>query len=197
MRALIALTLFAAVAAADERGLTVTPPSAELTLSLQVVARVRGVRHPVRAGETLHSGDRIELRVDVDQPAYVYVMQVSADGSSAVLFPTSGDLLLSPGVETRIPTGGQWFELDEHAGDEHVVVVASAQPIAQADEEAKRVLDEIRQPPALAAKVKKKPVALSLRTRGLVLAGGDDNAVRARSDKKGVAIFRFSFKHAR
>jgi hypothetical protein len=206
MRTLLALMLLAAPAAADDRGLKVVGGN-EIVLSLRVSALVGGVRRAVAPGQTLRTGDKVELFVSVDQPAYVYLAQVFADGTSAVLFPGDAtDVKVAPGEPTRIPPAGQWFELDEHPGEENLVVVASAKPLEEADKEAKRALDEIRkqssQKKTTAEKPaagKKKPLALSLRTRGLVLTGtgADDEAVRAKSDASGVALFRFSFKHAR
>jgi hypothetical protein len=77
------------------------------------------------------------------------------------------------------------------------VVIASDKPLDEADEEAKRALDDIRKP-AAKSKKKKKPMVLSLKTRGLMLVGQDaDKSMKAKTDEKGVALFRFSFKHTR
>ncbi len=203
MRSLCALVALLSVAHAEERGLKITndPKGPDTTLTLRVVTLSSGVRHPVAPGDTLRTGDRIELLVEVDKPAYVYITQVFPDGNAAVLFPPSGDFKVPADTATRIPTEGKWFELDEVTGEEHVVVIASAKPLDEADEEAKRVLDEIRKPAPkvkVAARSKKKPAALSLRTRGLLLVGQDaDKSLKARTDEQGVALFRFSFKHAR
>jgi len=204
MRALLALTLLVRVAHAlpgEERALKLTTPGPDagaINVKLQVVALTSGARHPVAPGDTLRTGDRVELLVECDKAAYVYVAQVFADGSAAVLFPQDQkDFQIYSGVQTRIPAGDQWFELDEHTGDEHVVVVASKRPIAEADKEARRVLDEIKKPASPGARAKKKPAVLSLRTRGLVLVSGDKPGMSARTDASGVAIFRFSFKHAK
>jgi hypothetical protein len=179
--------------------LAALPARAEINLTLRVVTLSTGVRRPVAPGDTLRTGDRIELLVEVDKPAYVYITQVFPDGTAAVLFPDGGDFKVRADASTRIPPEGKWFELDDVTGEEHVVVIASERPLDEADEEAKRALDDIRKPAAKAQKkTRKKPMVLSLRTRGLMLVEKDaDKSMKAKTDDKGVALFRFSFKHSK
>jgi hypothetical protein len=192
MRSLCALALL----------LAVSPARAEINLTLRVVSVSNGIRRPVAPGDTLRTGDRLEMLVDVDSPSYVYITQVFPDGTAAVLFPESGDFKVPADTATRVPPEGKWFELDKVTGDEHVVVIASGKPLDEADEEAKRALDDIRKPAAAKApkakSAKKKPMVLSLKTRGLMLVGQDaDKSMKAKTDEKGVALFRFSFKHVK
>jgi hypothetical protein len=187
MRSLCALALL----------LVVSPARAEINLTLRVVTLSNGIRRPVAPGDTLRTGDRLEMIVDVDTSAYVYITQVFPDGTAAVLFPESGDFKVPADTSTRVPPEGKWFELDEVIGNEHVVVIASGKPLDEADQEAKRVLDDIRKP-ATKSKKKKQPMVLSLKTRGLLLVGQDaDKSMKAKTDEKGVALFRFSFKHVK
>src|SRR3954470_6157184 len=119
-------------------------PAATINLSLRVAALVNGVKRAVAPGETLHSGDRLELLLDSDVPAYVYVVQFFADGTSAVLFPPKGDLKIEPGASTRLPPAGQWFELDRSTGKEDVVVIAASRPLAEADKAAHELIEDVR-----------------------------------------------------
>jgi hypothetical protein len=193
----LGVLLLAAPAAAGERGLQVTgDETGGVHLTLRVNAHSGGALQPLAPGQKLRSGDRLEMHVEVDRAAWVYVLQVFPDGTSAVLFPAEGELKVAPGAPTRLPDPGKWFQLDEQTGTEHVVVVASARPLDHADRAAKRVIDEIRRPRRAAKKKAPAPAALSLKTRGLVVVG-DDHALRAESDALGVALFRFSFEHTR
>ena len=199
----------------------VAPPEAvagrvQLMVRMQVARDGRAVR-PVALGEALQTGDRLELFVEVDRAAYVYLVQFFADGSSAVLFPPADDVRLQPGPATRIPRTGQWFQLDDARGEENIYVLASSRPLAQADLVAHDVIQEVRVSqvgtlePAPAALPAAAPVAppprprrrrkaselrLSMKTRGLVtVTEGGAQAIRATTDPTGVAVFRLWFLH--
>src|SRR5262249_60945677 len=122
---------YAARAASEPRSSPRQEPP--INVSLRVQAASRGARRPIGPGEALHSGDRIEMYLEVDQPAYVYVVQFFPDHSSAVLFPPEGDLRLRPGAPHRIPARGQSFPLDEATGEANIYGVATGKPLAQAD----------------------------------------------------------------
>jgi hypothetical protein len=194
--------LLAASAHGEERALKLVGGDVPqgLGLSLRVQAKVGDVTRAVAPGDTLHSGDRVELFLDVDAPAWVYVMQAFPDGSSAVLFPPAGELQLQPGAPVRVPPAGQWFQLDEAVGVENLVVVASRRPLAEVDRAAHKIVEETRKTPAARAAHKKRaaPPALSLKSRGLFVVGTDEKrTLSAHTDDAGVAIFRFAFQHER
>ncbi|MBA2538037.1 MAG: DUF4384 domain-containing protein [Deltaproteobacteria bacterium] len=96
----------------------------------------------VAMGSTLKSGERIALSMTLTRPAHVYVLQFFPDGTAAVLFPGPGEEKPISGLQ-RIPATG-WFELDQNVGDENVYVVASVEPLAQADASVKRTVDVVR-----------------------------------------------------
>jgi hypothetical protein len=200
MRQIIALIalLAAAPAQAGDRGLNVVGDDRPVSLSMRVQAQVNGSPRALAAGDTLKSGDRLELLLDVDAPAFVYVMQVFPDGSSAVLFPKDGDVEVKPGTSTRLPAAGQWFQLDDVTGTENLVVFASTRTLKQAAPEAHQVVAEVRRPPRPRKPgAPKAPGALSLKSRGILVVGTDEGkTLKARTDEQGVAIFRFSFQHA-
>jgi len=202
LSSLAIVLLLATPTIADERALKLVggDPPQGLGLSLRVQAKVGEATHPLAPGDTLHSGDRVELFLDVDAPAWVYVMQAFPDGSSAVLFPPAGELQLQPGASTRIPPVGQWFQLDEVTGVENIVVVASRRPLAEVAGDAHKIVMETRkaQPPRAAHKKRPPPPALSLKSRGLFVVGTDEKkTLSAHTDDAGVAIFRFAFQHDR
>lgn len=175
-----------------------------VNVSLQVEALTKaGGQRIISSGETLRSGDRMALRLEVDQLAYVYVAQASADGTSALIFPRSGDEQLKPGAAVRVPPVGQWFKLDKDTGQENLFVYASRAPIADPVLQARIKSDADATKAAAAAAVKPKPAkpkrsgspaGLTVATRGLEL---DDSAPAPAVDKSGVSTVRFSIQHAK
>ncbi len=111
-------------------------------LTFQTFASSEGGQRGVDQGATLKSGDKIALSVTVSRPAYIYVLQFFPDGSAEVLFPGPGEELPVSGTQ-RVPNTG-WFQLDDAVGEEHVYVVASAEPLAKADGAVKKTVDTVR-----------------------------------------------------
>jgi hypothetical protein len=102
-------------------------------------------RRFLNSGDTLKSGDRFEAFVQVDKPAYVYVVVLSSDGSVGILLPEQGDLKLEANHRTRLPTDTDiWMELDNETGQEHLFFIATAAPIGKADEIIAGELSQIR-----------------------------------------------------
>lgn len=124
-------------------------------VGVQVEAMTAGTLRVVRSGEILRSGDRIALRVEVDQPAYLYVALAAANGADTVLFPRAGDVQLKPGAPVRIPPPGQWLALDRETGIENLLVYAAHRPLA-ADELRARLAEDAAAARAEAARAKKK-----------------------------------------
>lgn len=99
---------------------------------------------PLASGDTLVSGDWVGFSVRVDQPAYIYVAQVFADGSAALHFPEgAGDVRLEPGRELPIPGGGYYFQLDDEVGEERVYFIASERPLKDVDQRLDHILQQI------------------------------------------------------
>ena len=110
-------------------------PSADREpLSVDVLVHdVTGDR-AVLPGSTVYSGDKLEFFADVSRPAHLYVMQVYSDGTISVLHPLQEDLPLPRGARQRMPPEGEEaFQLDDVVGDEHLLVIASPQPLADVD----------------------------------------------------------------
>ncbi|MBX3161862.1 MAG: DUF4384 domain-containing protein [Deltaproteobacteria bacterium] len=118
------------------------PPPLDLTL--EVRAERDGARRHVLGGDTLRTGDKLEMFVEVTTPAYVYAVQFYPDGTSAVLYPGSGDHLVRPGRPVRIPEDDFDLILDATRGTENVYVIATREPVRRADATIATQLDEIR-----------------------------------------------------
>jgi hypothetical protein len=132
-------------------------PANPITLTTSMRANRAGKTFPVVDGDALKTADEVEMFVGVSEPAYVYVVQFFADGTSAVLYPQPcppagqprppngcGDVLAKPGTELRIPEAGDAFALDDNPGSEHVYFVASREPITKADKAIAGVIDNVR-----------------------------------------------------
>lgn len=214
-------TLVGASVIGQERGLQKVQSEAEgaLLLSLRVQTREGSALRGLTDGETLRTGDVIQFVVAVDQPAYVYIVQYFADGSAAVLHPESGDALLRPGYEARIPEPGHVFKLVPPPGDEMVYFIASRRTLGEADERIAEALRMIRaaggnprpapQPSVNAAAALPSasggaaspgppaPSSFGLGTRGRLVkvpAGGNP-PLTIQSGADGVAIYAFTIRH--
>ena len=76
----------------------------------------------------LKTGDQIKFFLKVNQDCFVYLIYRSSQGELAVLFPHR--FILKRAEYTvagnhYIPKGDQWFELDEHTGEERFYLLAS------------------------------------------------------------------------
>lgn len=104
-----------------------------LDLTVRVRAERDGRRWGVVSGDTFKTGDFFELFVYLNQPAYIYVIQMLPDGRSAPLFPDQGDRLLAAGREHRIPeVADESFQIDSHDTEENIYLLMSRVPIARA-----------------------------------------------------------------
>lgn len=81
-------------------------------------------------GGSLHSGDVLWLETQVRRPCHLYIVQVDAGGRMDVLYPRPGQSALHPAGTLRLPADGR-FRLDQHVGQEFVVVVAAERPIEE------------------------------------------------------------------
>lgn len=128
-----------------------------LSLSVRVNGKAGRLLKALETGEALASGDLVEVVVGVDRPAYVYLVQRFPDGSAAVLHPEVGDLQLPGGLETRLPEPGAWYQLDDTVGEEHLYVVASERPLADADRAVADAIARVRTDGVLASAPSAEP----------------------------------------
>jgi hypothetical protein len=85
---------------------------------------------PIARDTALTSGDQIKFFVKLKKKCFVYLIYHSSQGELSVLFPYRFEQL-SRGYpkesEYYIPQGVEWFELDEHVGQETFYLLASAE----------------------------------------------------------------------
>jgi hypothetical protein len=117
---------------------------------------------PIARDTALKSGDQIKFFVKLEKKCFVYLIYHSSQGKLSVLFPHRFEQL-SRGypkqAEYYIPQGVEWFELDDHVGQETFYLLASAERLhvlealinkyetadpAKKPELARKVLKEIR-----------------------------------------------------
>ena len=78
----------------------------------------------------LKSGDQIKFFVKLEGQSFVYLIYQSSQREIRVLFPYRFEQLNASGTMAGnhyIPQGTQWFELDEHPGQEKFYLLASTQ----------------------------------------------------------------------
>jgi hypothetical protein len=92
---------------------------------------------PLEDGAVLHSGDRYSIFFEPRQKAHVYVYQVDSRGVVFPFFPNPDfSELKNPvpaGQAVWVPSAEWSFELDDNAGTEELVVVASRIPLREVE----------------------------------------------------------------
>ena len=85
---------------------------------------------PIARDTALKSGDQLKFFVKPKEKCLVYLIYHSSQGELSVLFPYRFEQL-SRGypkeAEYYIPQGTEWFELDEHVGQETFYLLASSE----------------------------------------------------------------------
>lgn len=126
---------FAAPLRGDELWSNARPDLARARLSLAYRVEVKsgsGFRTH-HSGETLRTGDEIRFLLEPSRSAFVYVLLLSSQGTSARLFP-----LPELGLNNPLPEGGRVtvpppervrLQLDSNTGVEHLQIVASSTPL--------------------------------------------------------------------
>ncbi len=179
-----------------------------LAVMAEVTPRGTAVARPVASGEALHGGDRIMLRLQVDQPAYVALLGKSQSGQLSVLYPRGSALKLEPGSIKSIPSDGAAIELDDVGGEENLYVVASKQPIPRDGPDALQKLvanrpqdssqQSVSESLSLPTEESERPPPMPIKTtdRGLrLICSGNSSALCVRSNRDGFAVARFVFEH--
>ena len=110
----------------------------------------------------LRTGDQIKFFLKVNKNCFVYLIYRSSQGELSVLFPQRFKLLSAEYTvsgDHYIPKGDEWFELDEHTGEERFYLLASVERLleletlindyesadaAKKPPRAKKILSEIR-----------------------------------------------------
>ncbi|MEM6532271.1 MAG: FlgO family outer membrane protein [Myxococcota bacterium] len=114
--------------------------SAPLTLSTLFLAereidgRYEDIQ--VRNGSILRTGDGIKISFEVNRDAFVYAILLDSGGTASLVFPDE-EIRVSnslPGGQTvEVPSGTQWFGLDDSTGTETIFVFATLEPVKDMD----------------------------------------------------------------
>jgi|Deesub1362B_J571_1020462.scaffolds.fasta_scaffold03167_3 hypothetical protein len=89
---------------------------------------------PVTRDMALKTGDQIKFFLKPEEKCFLYLIYHSSQGDLYVLFPYRFEQLGSEDFMSGyfyIPQGDQWFELDEHVGQEIFYLLASAKRLGQ------------------------------------------------------------------
>ncbi len=88
----------------------------------------------VGPGATLKSGDSLRIFFETNQDCYVYILMYDSTGHASRVFPDpriSLDNHVKAQAEYHVPTGDDWFWLDNNLGQETIYVVASKEPMTK------------------------------------------------------------------
>jgi hypothetical protein len=90
-----------------------------------------GVKKEVPITKAFKSGDRINVRVEVNDFGYLYIMARGSSGKWTPLFPSAsianGDNRVGPNQAYTIPAGFV-FKFDDNPGEERIFIVFSRKP---------------------------------------------------------------------
>lgn len=178
-------------------------------LALIVEAKTKEGMLILEPGETLHSGDFFAIRVEVDRPAYMYVLGTNAQGQVAQLFPDAGHFLLQPGGAQRVPRLPDWIQLDQIKGQENLFVIASLEVLSNAQlmqrvkhtgsvtakapiaQHGTLAAQKSAAPPTLLTAVQYRSLGQAGVVRGMAIARGTVAQIGANQS----ALVHFSFQH--
>ena len=88
----------------------------------------------VKRDTALKTGDQIKFFLNVNQDCFVYLIYRSSQGELSVLFPQRFNLKSAEYTvagDHYIPKGDQWFELDEHTGEERFYLLATVERLLE------------------------------------------------------------------
>ena len=88
----------------------------------------------VKRDTVLKTGDQIKFFLNVNRNCFVYLIYCSSQGELSVLFPQRFNLKSAEYTvsgDHYIPKGDQWFELDEHTGEERFYLLASVERLIE------------------------------------------------------------------
>ncbi len=89
----------------------------------------------IRDGSTLHSGDNFQIHLKTSRDCYVYVLLFDSKGKASMLFPgiAGSDNRVNGNRDYQIPSGNEWFYLDENTGTETIYVLTDVNPMSDID----------------------------------------------------------------
>jgi hypothetical protein len=139
----------------------------------------------VPPGAQLHSGTEFALNITAGTAAFIYVGQHPAGGEISLIYPAaeSQGVRADPSHSAYLPADGQWFQLDEHPGEETLLLLASTHP--QDARTARQLLTE--RGDQACVKLRDPPPEIPVRDRG--------EGVKATLGEDGLAVLCFPFHH--
>ncbi len=129
------------------RGLggVVPSPQQATDVSISVKRKRNGGEDYLLNGDSLAQTDNYAIEFRPKESAHVYIFQVDAKEKIFKLFPNTEYLEknnpLQGGELYRIPDQDRWFYLDENKGKEYLIVLAQKEPLADAENICKKILD--------------------------------------------------------
>ena len=131
---------------------------------------------PIEDGATLYSspgnplaGDKIKLSFRSSCDCYVYIVGIDATGYVTSVFPDPDSQLQNPVTADRqylIPTGTEWYGLDDYKGVEEIYFIASYNRRLDLERIIQRLSKQERAPAADYMPV--RSATMAPRTRGIV-----------------------------
>jgi hypothetical protein len=134
----------------------------------------------VRADTTFHSGDHIQLRLEVNDTGYLYVVSQGSSRKWRALYPSSeinSDNRVQRGQAYTVPPGTKAITFVETPGVEHLFVILSRQPVQEIDSLIPSLKDG-RQTPA-SDTGRERPNADTLMASARPIDDGEIAAIRA------------------
>jgi len=121
------------------------PLELQVSVLREIVYDGRPLPVPVEDGQVVHDGigtagdgDNLKIQFVANSECYVYAVWIDATAWTTPIFPKSeGGSFENPvtaGELYSVPTGNNWWHLDEERGIENLYFVASREPMAELDQ---------------------------------------------------------------
>lgn len=141
----VTVTTMALARADDARPIAVTIEGQQF--AIRDGAIVESSRTKLAQHTEVPSGAGLSLTVDLDRPAFVYVLDFRASGGADLLYPT-GDDAAGARKHHDIPSEKHVvLQLDDSVGPELLYVIVSAAPLATADADLAKLVADIAKLP--------------------------------------------------
>jgi len=125
----------------------------------------------VAPDSVFHSGDRIRVAVEVNDPGYLYIAMRGASGTWKILFPTAdidgGNNRVESGRQYTIPSAPGRFAFDQQPGEEQLFIVLSRRPEASLEQLVYSLGSGHASPTSAPAEAGQEPKVLSAQVRPL------------------------------
>jgi hypothetical protein len=109
--------------------------AAQPNANVKFLKKANGSKFEAISKDTdLKTGDQIKFFLKVNKDCFVYLIYRSSQGELSVLFPHRFKLLSAEYTvsgEHYIPKDDDWFELDDHTGEERFYLLASVERLLE------------------------------------------------------------------